>query len=97
MLSLGVTRGVHRADVLGEHGVRDARGRRAVADDGDVEGGARARARVGAAPVLRLGLGLGLRLGLGLGLGSGLELLETARAFCQSAKKPWSGLGLGLG
>ena len=32
---------------------------RAVADDGDVEGGARVRARVGAAPVLQLGLGLG--------------------------------------
>ena len=63
VLSLGVTRGVHRADVLGEHGVRDARGRRAVADDGDVEGGARVRARVGAAPVLRLGLGLGYGYG----------------------------------
>ena len=54
MLSWGGTR-VHLADVLREHGVGDARGRRAVADDGDVKGGARLRAGVGAPSVLHVG------------------------------------------
>ena len=45
VLSWGVTR-VHLADVLCEHSVRDSRGRRAVADDGDVKGGACVRASI---------------------------------------------------
>jgi hypothetical protein len=51
VLSWGVTR-VHLADVLCEHSVRDSRGRRAVADDGDVKGGASVRASTGAPSVL---------------------------------------------
>ena len=57
VLAWGVTshHRVHLADVLREHGVRDARGRRAVADDGDVKGGACVRASVGAPSVLHVG------------------------------------------